>query len=80
MTAEPMTIADDAEVSVVAVRSFLGKHRRRSWVDWYVAGFVLLIVAIYGSNFLVSPLGSPSRRATQPRPTRRRRRRSRGQA
>ncbi len=64
MTAEPMTIADDAEVSVVAVRSFLGKHRRRSWVDWYVAGFVLLIVAIYGSNFLVSPLSRLTKSAS----------------
>jgi MFS family permease len=64
MTAEPMTIADDAEVSVVAVRSFLGKHRRRSWVDWYVAGFILLIVAIYGSNFLASPLSRLTKSAS----------------
>jgi MFS family permease len=64
MTAEPMIITDDAEVSVVAVRSFLGKHRRRSWVDWYVAGFVLLIVAIYGSDFLASPLSRLTKSAS----------------
>ncbi|MCW2892460.1 MAG: hypothetical protein JWO75_1949 [Actinomycetia bacterium] len=64
MTAEPMTIADDAGVSVATVRSFLGKHRRRSWVDWYVAGFALLIVAIYGANFLASPLSRLSKSAS----------------
>ncbi|MDX6421642.1 MAG: hypothetical protein QOG28_6262, partial [Trebonia sp.] len=57
MTAGPMTIADEEPaVSVAAVRSFLGKHRRRSWVDLYVAGFGLVIVAIYASDFLASPL------------------------
>ena len=57
MTAEPATAAaEDAAVSVAAVRSFLGRHRRRSWVDWYVAGFTLVIVGIYGSDFLASPL------------------------
>jgi hypothetical protein len=56
MTAEPVTIADDTGVSVAAVRRFLGRHRRRSWVDWYVAGFALLIVAIYASDFLATPL------------------------
>ena len=56
MTAEPVTVADDAVVSVATVRSFIGKHRRRNWVDWYAAGFALLIAAIYGSDFLASPL------------------------
>jgi hypothetical protein len=56
MTAEPVTVADDAVVSVATVRSFIGKHRRRNWVDWYTAGFALLIAAIYGSDFLASPL------------------------
>ncbi len=37
MTAGPVTLAgEDAAVSVAAVRSFLGRHRRRSWVDLYV--------------------------------------------
>jgi hypothetical protein len=64
MTAEPMTIADEEPaVSVAAIRSFLGKHRRRSWVDLYVAGFGLVIVAIYASDFLASPL---SRLSTPP--------------
>jgi Family of unknown function (DUF6297) len=52
-----VTVADaDAAVSVKAVRSFLGKHRRRNWVDWYALGFGLLIVGIYGSDFLATPL------------------------
>jgi hypothetical protein len=56
--AEPVTRAmpADAEASVSAVRSFIGRHSRRNWVDWYVAGFTLLIVAIYGSDFLARPL------------------------
>jgi Family of unknown function (DUF6297) len=46
----------DAAVSVRAVRSFLGKHSHRNWVDWYALGFGLVIVAIYGSDFLATPL------------------------
>jgi len=67
VTAEPMAIAEqETAVSVAAVRSFIGKHRRRSWVDLYVAGFTLLIVAIYGANFLATPLsrlGKPASHA-----------------
>jgi hypothetical protein len=67
MTAKAAAMADeDAPVSVAAVRSFLGRHRRRSWVDLYVAGFTLLIVAIYAANFLASPLsrlGQPASHA-----------------
>jgi hypothetical protein len=65
MTAGPMTLPDkDAAVSVGTVRSFIGRHRRRSWVDWYVAGFTLLIVGIYGANFLASPLSRLSKSAS----------------
>jgi hypothetical protein len=57
MIAEPVTAADeDAAVSVAAVRSFLGKHRRRNWLDWYALGFGLVFAAIYGSDFLATPL------------------------
>lgn len=60
MTAAPLAPPDDpaadAEPRVAAVRSFLGRHRRRNWVDWYVAGFALLIAGIYASDFLASPL------------------------
>jgi hypothetical protein len=56
MTVKPMTVTNDAETSVAAVRSFIAKRRRRSWVDWYVAGFALLIAGIYGSDFLATPL------------------------
>jgi hypothetical protein len=66
MTAEPvtMTMTDDRPASVVAVRSFIAKHRRRSWVDWYVIGFTLVVVAIYGANFLAGPLSRLTRSAT----------------
>jgi MFS family permease len=62
--AEPATVTANAEASVGAVRSFIGKHSRRNWVDWYVAGFTLLIVAIYGSDFLASPLSRLTKSAT----------------
>ena len=64
MIAEPVTARDHAGVSVATVRSFLGKHRRKSWVDWYVAGFALLIAAIYGSDFLATPLSRLSKPAS----------------
>jgi hypothetical protein len=64
MIAEPVTADDRAGVSVATVRSFLGKHRRKSWVDWYVAGFALLIAAIYGSDFLATPLSRLSKPAS----------------
>jgi hypothetical protein len=60
MTAEPVpgTVPPRAEApaSVAAVRSFINKRRRRNWVDIYTAGFALVIAAIYGANFLASPL------------------------
>ena len=66
MTAGPMTLPDkDAAVSVGTVRSFIGRHRRRSWVDWYVAGFTLLIVGIYGADFLATPLSRLSKSASR---------------
>ena len=64
MIAEPVTARDHAGVSVATVRSFLGKHRRKSWVDWYVAGFALLIAGIYGSDFLATPLSRLSKPAS----------------
>jgi Family of unknown function (DUF6297) len=66
VTRGPVTMADDTEVSVAAARSFISRHRRRSWVDLYVAGFTLVIAAIYGSDFLASPLsrlGQPASHA-----------------
>jgi hypothetical protein len=64
MTAAPMTITDDRATSVAAVRSFIGRHSRRSWVDWYVIGFALVIVAIYGADFLAGPLSRLTRSAS----------------
>jgi hypothetical protein len=54
----------EAPASVAAVRSFIGKRRRRSWVDLYVVGFALVIVGIYGSDFLATPLSRLSKAAT----------------
>jgi len=62
MTAGPMTAPGPAGVgetgpSVAAIRSFIGKRRRRSWLDWYFAGFALAIAALYLSDLLATPLG-----------------------
>jgi hypothetical protein len=56
MTAGTATGTAEAPVSVTAVRSFLGKRRRRSWVDWYAVGFALVIAGIYFSDIIASPL------------------------
>jgi Family of unknown function (DUF6297) len=65
MTAEPMTVARDKVASVAAVRSFVGKRRRRSWVDWYVTGFALVIAGIYFSDIIASPLSRLSGQASR---------------
>jgi hypothetical protein len=58
MTAQPAAIAggDGAGVSVAAIRAFIGKRRRRSWLDWYAAGFAAVVAALYLSDLLASPL------------------------
>lgn len=45
-----------APARVTAVRSFIGRRRRRNWVDLYTVGFGLVIAGIYGANFLATPL------------------------
>lgn len=55
MTARTATAELGAAVSVRTVRSFIARHRRRSWTDWYSAGFALLIAGIYLSDLLASP-------------------------
>ena len=57
MTAEAVTIADDRPASVTAVRSFIGRRRRKSWLDWYFTGFALVVAGIYLSDILASPFG-----------------------
>jgi hypothetical protein len=52
-------------VSVTAVRSFVGRHRRRSWTDWYSAGFALVIAGIYLSDLLAQPLSRLSTAAAR---------------
>lgn len=42
--------------SVAAVRSFISKRRRRSWLDWYFAGFAAVIAGIYLADVLSGPL------------------------
>lgn len=57
MTAESAAIeGGGAGVSVAAIRAFIGKRRRRSWLDWYFAGFVVVIAALYLADLLASPL------------------------
>src|ERR1700761_7608559 len=65
MTAATATRTAEAPASVAAVRSFLGRRRRRSWVDWYATGLGLVVAAIYISDFLASPLHRLSGQASQ---------------
>jgi hypothetical protein len=62
MTAGTVTVTAEAPAGVAAVRSFIGKRRRRSWLDWYVIGFALVVAGIYLSGILASPLGRLSGR------------------
>jgi Family of unknown function (DUF6297) len=54
-TAVPDPAASVTAVSVTAIRSFIGRHRRRSWTDWYSAGFALVVAGIYLSDLLARP-------------------------
>ncbi|HET9081060.1 MAG TPA: DUF6297 family protein [Trebonia sp.] len=65
MTADTAVRTAEAPVSAAAVRAFIAKRRRRSWVDLYAVGFALLIVAIYSADFLATPLSRLSRSAGQ---------------
>ena len=56
MSAATAAAAVTGPASVARVRSFIGRRSRRSWLDWYAAGFALVIGAIYLSDILVSPL------------------------
>jgi Family of unknown function (DUF6297) len=56
MTAGVATATDGQRTSVTAVRSFIGKRRRRSWTDLYTFGFALVVAGIYLSDILASPL------------------------
>jgi hypothetical protein len=56
VTAGPVTEATEIPARVAAIRSYLGKRRRRSWLDWYSTGFALVFAGIYLSDILVSPL------------------------
>jgi hypothetical protein len=55
MTAQAVAADHGAAVSVAAIRKFIGRHRRRSWTDWYSAGFALVIAGIYLSDLLARP-------------------------
>jgi Family of unknown function (DUF6297) len=63
-TAEPMAMTDNRPASVGAVRSFIGRRRRRSWLDWYAAGFALVVAGIYLADILASPLSRLGSQAT----------------
>lgn len=51
---------------VRAVRAFLGRRRRRSWLDWYAAAFGAVIGLIYLANFLAGPMSRLSGAAARP--------------
>jgi hypothetical protein len=64
-----MTTATLAAPSVRAVRAFVGKRRRRSWLDWYFVGFAIVVGALYLADVLASPFsrlsGTAAHAATQ---------------
>jgi hypothetical protein len=41
---------------VAVVRKFTRRQRQGRWLDWYAAGFGVLVACIYLGNFLVQPL------------------------
>jgi Family of unknown function (DUF6297) len=63
VTAGLVTEAAEVPARVAAVRSFIGRRRRRSWIDWYVTGFALVLAGIYLSDFIASPLSRLSGQA-----------------
>ncbi|HVT68823.1 MAG TPA: DUF6297 family protein, partial [Trebonia sp.] len=56
MTAQLTASAGGQATSVAAVRSFIGRRRRKNWTDWYATGFALVIAGIYLADILASPL------------------------
>jgi uncharacterized protein DUF6297 len=58
-----MTSIPAGEPSVAAVRSFLGRRRRRRWFDWYAAAFTVVLAGVLFSDVLADPFrrlaGSP---------------------
>lgn len=56
VAADEAAAAGAAATSVRAIRSFVGRRRRRSWVDWYAIGFAAVIAAIYLGDVLSGPL------------------------
>jgi Family of unknown function (DUF6297) len=65
VTAQLAAVADHPPARVATVRAFIGRHRRRTWLDWYVTGFALLIACIYLADFLASPLSRLDGQASQ---------------
>ena len=65
MTAQLVAVTDDAPPRVATVRAFIGRHRRRTWLDWYATGFALLIAGIYLADILASPLSRLDGQASQ---------------
>lgn len=71
MTAEPVDAPGEAAIPVAAprvaaVRAFIGRRRRRSWLDWYFTGFVAIIALIYLAGLLTGPLSRLSAVADHP--------------
>jgi hypothetical protein len=52
--------------TVRAARAFIGRRRRRSWLDWYFIGFVAVVAALYLADILTGPLSRLSAAAGHP--------------
>jgi hypothetical protein len=56
VTTGTATLVASPAPRVAAVRNFTRRRRKERWLDWYVAGFGVVIACIYLGNFLVQPL------------------------
>lgn len=56
MTTGMATLVGTAPPRAAAVRKFTRRRQQGRWLDWYAAGFGVLIACIYLGDFLVQPL------------------------
>ncbi|HTU77010.1 MAG TPA: DUF6297 family protein [Trebonia sp.] len=56
MTTGTTTMVASVPPRVATVRKFTRRQQQGRWLDWYAAGFGVLVACIYLGNFLVQPL------------------------
>ncbi|HUN31638.1 MAG TPA: DUF6297 family protein [Trebonia sp.] len=56
MTAGTTALVPGVAPRLATVRKFTRRQRQGRWLDWYAAGFGVLLACIYLGNFLVQPL------------------------